>query len=150
MARYNRIFAGAVNKTMPQTIEKPVDVATAPGTLVTINGSGEFIAHATQGVYGAFYLLDKNSFEQADTDTNVPANGTGVGFFPEEDCRFYALVETATNCVEGVTLLTSNGSGALEVAASGDDVFAVADESYNNTTGSNQLVAVRFFKGRVA
>lgn len=150
MARYGTIFAGPVMKTMPPSVNLDVNAATAPGTIVTVDGDGEFIPHATQGVRSSFYILAENYLEQADTDTNVPANQTGVGYYPLEDKIFYVLMETGTSIVKDVTLMTSNGSGALEIAASGDDVFFIADETFNNTTGSNQLVAVRPFKGSVA
>lgn len=150
MARYGTVFAGPVQKTMPQSIERDVDVATAPGTLVTINSSDEFIAHASQGVRGSFFILSENTLTQDDTDTNIPANQTGIGYYPEMGCFFHALVETGTNMTAEVTLLTSNGSGVLEVAASGDEVLFVAAETYNNNTGSNQLVLVRPYQGSVA
>ena len=150
MARYGTIFAGPEIKTQPPILERPVDVATAPGTIVTINGTGEFVAHATQGVRGSFFVLREGLLTQDDTDTNIPANGTGLGMYPYDDKFFYVLVETGTSVVNEVTQLTSNGSGALEIATSGDEVLFVAAETYNNTTGSNQLVAVRPYKGSVA
>lgn len=150
MARYGTIFAGPVEKTMPYSRNTDVDVDLAPGTIVTLNGDQEFVAHATQGVRGAFYILAENYLTQDDTDTDIPANQTGIGYLPDESCFFHVLVETGTSVVRGVTQLTSNGSGALEIAASGDDVMFIADETYNNTTGSNQLVLVRPYKGSVA
>ncbi len=150
MARYGTIFAGGVEKTMPPSLNRDVDVALAPGTICTLNGDQEFVAHASQGVRGSFFILAEGYLTQDDTDTNIPANETGVGYYPLDDKFFYVLVETGTSVVNEVTLLTSNGSGALEIAASGDEVLFVAAETFNNTTGSNQLVAVRPYKGSVA
>ena len=150
MARYGTIFAGGIEKTMPPSVNRDADVALAPGTIVTLNPDGEFIAHASQGVRGSFFILAEGYLTQDDTDTNIPANGTGVGYYPLDDKFFYVLVETATSVVDEVTLLTSNGAGVLEIAASGDEVLFVAAETYNNTTGANQLVAVRPYKGSVA
>lgn len=150
MARYGTIFAGPVQKTMPQTLERTVDVATAPGSLVTINATDEFVVHGTQGVRGSFFILSESTITQDDTDTNIPVDNTGIGFYPEMGCFFHVLVETATDMTAEVTLLTSNGSGVLEVATTGDEVLFVAAETYNNTTGSNQLVLVRPYQGSVA
>lgn len=150
MARKGTIFAGSVNKTMPQSTERDVDAATAPGTIVTINNDNEFIPHATQGGRGSFFILSENTLTQDDTDTNIPANQTGIGYYPDQNCFYHVLVETGTNMTAEVTLLTSNGSGVLEVAASGDEVLFVATETYNNNTGSNQLVEVRPYIGSVA
>ena len=150
MARYGTIFAGPVQKTMPASVERPADVATAPGTLVTINSTDEFVAHATQGVRGSFFILSESTIIQDDTDTNIAANQTGIGFYPALDCFFHVLVETGSDLTAEVSLLTSNGSGVLEVATSGDEVLFVAAETYNNNTGSNQLVLVRPYQGSVA
>lgn len=150
MARYGTIFAGPVQKTMPHTLERPVDVATAPGSLVTINASDEFVVHGSQGVRGSFFILSESTIIQDDTDTNVAADQTGIGFYPQLDCFYHVLVETGSNLTAEVSLLTSNGSGVLEVAASGDEVLFVAAETYNNNTGSNQLVLVRPYQGSVA
>lgn len=150
MARYGTIFAGAIEKTQPQSIDRAVDVATAPGTIVTLNTDEEFIAHASQGVRGSFFILSEGTLTQDDTDTDIPANGSAVGYYPDQGCFYYVLVETGTNVTNEVTQLTSNGSGALEVATSGDEVLFIAAETYNNTSGNNELVAVRPYIGSVA
>lgn len=149
MARYGTIFAGSVQKTMPASVERLADVALAPGTIVTINATDEFIAHAAQGVRGSFFILSESTIIQDDTDTNIALGQTGIGYYPALDCFFNVLVETGTNMTAEVTLLTSNGTGALEVATTGDEVLFVAAETYNNNTGSNQLVTVRPYQGSV-
>lgn len=149
MGRYNVIYRGPAEMNMPHTEEAAMNAATAPGTLV-IKSSGKFAPHATQGTRPAFFILDKGNLTQSSVDDNIAANDTGVGFLPYDTGRFAVLVETGTNCVKDVTLLTNNTSGVLEVATSGDEVLFVADETYNNTTGSNQLVSVRPYKGSVA
>ena len=149
MARYGTVFAGAVQKTMPASIERAVDAATAPGTIVTINATDEFIPHASQGLRGSFFILSENTITQDDTDTNIPANQTGIGYYPALDCFYHVLVETGTNMTAEVTQLTSNGAGVLEVAAVGDEILFIAAETYNNTTGSNQLVLVRPYQGSI-
>ena len=150
MARYGTVFAGPVINTQPPSVERPVDVATAPGTIVTINGTNEFIAHAAQGIRGSFFILREGLLTQSDSDTDIPADETGIGMYPLDDQFFHVLVETATDMTAEVTLLTSNGSGVLEIAASGDEVLFVAAETFNNTSGSDQLTLVRPYKGSVA
>ena len=149
MARYNTIFAGPVNKTMPHTLEREMDANTAPGTLVTINTDDEFIPHAVQGARGSFFILSENTLEQQNADDNVLAARTGIGFYPQLDCYYHVLVETATNMTAEVTQLTSNGSGVLETALAGDEILFIAAETYNNNTGSNQLVLVRPYQGSI-
>lgn len=150
MARYGTVFAAPAEKTMPHSLNRAVDVETAPGTICTLNGDEEFIAHASQGVRGSFFIISEGFLTQDDADTNIPANNTAVGYYPAMDCRFNVLVETGTSVTNEVTQLTSNGSGALEVATSGDEVLFIAAETFNNTTGSNQLVTVRPYNGSVA
>lgn len=150
MARYNKIFAGPVGMVAPASVERVLNADTAPGTIVTINGSDEFIPHAAQGIRGSLFILSENTLQaQSNLDADIPAGRTGIGFYPDEACFFHALVETGVNMVAETTLLTTNGTGQLEVAAAGDEVIAVAAETYNNNTGSDQLVLVRPYKGSV-
>lgn len=150
MARYNTIFAGAIEKTQPQSVEFDVDVDTAPGTICTLNNDQEFVAHATQGVRGSFFILGEQQTTQSSPDDTITANQLATGYYPDQNCFFYVLVENNAALVNEVTLLTSNGSGVLEVAASGDEVLFVAAETYTNSSGSNQLATVRPYVGSVA
>ena len=149
MARYGTIFAGPVEKTQPASIERETDAALAPGTLVTIDGDQEFIAHANQGVRGSFFILSENTLEQQDTDTDVAAGVSGIGYYPDQDCFFYVLTEQSTACVAEVTQLTSNGSGVLEVAGAGDAVLFIAAETYTVSGSENELVLVRPYIGGI-
>ncbi len=152
MARYNTIFAGPVEKTQPMTLERPMDAALAPGSLVEINGDNEFMAHNSQGVRGSFFILANNTLEQQSPDDTVAAGVTGIGYYPDQNCFFHVLVEGGTACVAETTLLTSKGDGVAEIAASGDEVLFVAAETYTvaGAASTNQLVLVRPYVGRVA
>lgn len=150
MARHGTIFAGPIEKTQPQSEDFDVDVATTPGTICTLNTDQELVAHATQGGRGSFFIVGEQTTTQSDVETDIPANETATAFYPQQDCFYHVLVETGTNMTREVTQLTSNGSGVLEVAASGDEVLFIASETYNNTSGSNQLVLVRPYIGSVA
>ena len=152
MARYNTVFAGPIENTQPASIERPLNAAIAPGTLVTINASGNFIPHASQGVRGSFFILSENTLEQQyDIEQTVAAGVSGIGYYPDQQCFFHALVEQSAACVAEVTLLTSNGSGVLEVAASDDEVLFVAAETHTvRSSGGAEHVLVRPYVGTVA
>lgn len=149
MARYQTIFAGPVENTMPASEERTLAAALTPGSLVEINTANEFIVHAMQGVRNSFYILSENKLEQEDVETDIPAGVTGVAYYPDQQCFFYVRVEGGSNLIRGSTLLTSDGLGALEIAGQGDAVLFVAEETYNVPSGTPQLVAVRPYVGGI-
>ena len=55
---------------------------------------------------------------------------------------FNALVPTGNNIAKGDSL-TISATGRLVPVTTGDRVIAIADEAYNNTSGSDQLVRIR-------
>lgn len=143
MGRYNKIFRGPVEKDRPYAREAKADVALAPGTIVTLNTGGEWIAHDTAGARGDFAVLNEDFLGQQNTDTNIAANDVGVAYFPYPPYRFAALVATGNDITAVGTALASNGSGVLAIATTGQEILFFAEEVYNNNTGSNQLVRVR-------
>jgi len=62
---------------------------------------------------------------------------------------FNVRVPTGTNVAKGAEL-TTNATGHFVLTAAGDRIIAIAEEAYNNTTGSDQLVRVRAAKGHLA
>lgn len=148
MGRYNKIFAGPPQKVDPQVEEAPCNVALTPGQIVVLS-SGKWIAHATAGGRGRFRVLQDNYLALETVDTQIAANDTGIGLIPHADQLFYVLVATGNNLTKGDPLV-SNGSGVLaKGATSGHQILFWAEETYNNNTGSNQLVLARVASGTV-
>ncbi len=149
MARYNKIFRGPVEKDRPYTQEAIANVALPPGSIVTRNAAGAFILHATAAERGAFYVVSEDYLGQNDPDTDVLSGDTAVAYYPYPSYRFAALVATGNNVpLDGP--LTSNGAGILRIAVATEEALFYAEEAFNNTSGSNQLIRVRPAQGEVA
>lgn len=144
MARYNKIYAGPVQENLPQVVEKLTSAAILPGTIVADDGNGEWEPHGTAGGRGAYYVLQDNYLAMSGTATAVPDGDVGIGIIPMDEQLYRALVVTGSDVTEGDPL-SSNGSGVLRIAGatSGDEVLFFAAETYNNNTGSSQLILVR-------
>ncbi|PZR36483.1 hypothetical protein [Caulobacter segnis] len=148
MPRYNKIFAGPPGEVDVQVEEAPCNVSLTPGQLVVLS-SGKWVAHATAGGRGRYRVLQDNYLACEDVDTQIAANDTGVGLIPHGDLLFYVRVATGQNLAKGDALV-SNGSGVLvKGATSGHQILFWAEETYNNTSGSTQLVLVRPAQGTV-
>ncbi len=147
MPDYGTIFAGPPNATMPLSENAELDAATMPGTLVVVNGDNEFAAAATAGARGPFYILSENTFEQQNAQDEIPAGRTARAYWPDESCLFHVLLATGNNVSRRVTQLAVNTSGTLSVATTGQEVLFIAEESLNNTSGSDELILVRPYKG---
>lgn len=143
MGRHNKIFRGPVEMDRPYSEERVVTADTAPGTLVIVNNTtDQFVPHNDAGGRGSFFVLNEDFISQQDTDTNIRAGDIGVAYYPYEKYRFAALLATGNNVSRGQAL-ASNGTGQLRVAQAGEEVLFYAMETYNNDTGSNQLLRVR-------
>lgn len=141
--RANKIFAGPVTERQPQVLEAPVaGGALLPGTVVLLS-SGTLIAHNGANLRGLFGVLQENYLASEGTDTSIAVGAVGVAVLPLENYVLYARVATGQNVTKGAKLV-SNGSGALIIAAAGvKECLFYAEEAYNNTSGSSQLVRVR-------
>ncbi|WP_168072803.1 hypothetical protein [Caulobacter sp. SSI4214] len=148
MGRYNKIFAGPPCELDVQVEEAPCNVALTPGSIILL-GSGKWIAHNTAGGRGRIRVLQDNYLACEGVDVQVAANDTGIGLIPHGDLLFYVLVATGNNLAKGDPLV-SNGAGVLtKGATSGHQILFWAEETYNNTTGSSQLVLARPATGTV-
>lgn len=149
MARYNKIFAGPATEVTPQVEEAPCNVALTPGMIITRNGSGKFIAHATAGARGRVRVLQDNYLAMEGVDVQVAADDVGIGLIPLDEQLFYVRVATGNNLTKGDGLV-SNGAGLLAKAATqGHHILFWAEETYNNASGSSQLVLCRVAQGTV-
>ena len=140
MARFNKIYAGPVTQVTPQVRELPADVAITPGQLIVAT-AGEF-ALATAATVGKVWVAQDNYLVQEGTDTPYAIGDTVIGMELLDEQFFNVRVATGNNLVIG-SPLTPAASGALALAATADLVVAYSEETYNNNTGSAQLVRVR-------
>lgn len=147
MARYNAVFAGPVEKLKPQVKEMPAAASTAPGSIVVVSG-GQF-ALADANTTGKVYIAQENYLTMKGPDTAIAAGDTVMGLELDDSCLYRALVATGVNVAEDAAL-APGANGQLVLATAADRVVAFAEEAYNNTTGSAQLVQVRPAHGYVS
>lgn len=155
MARHNKIFAGPATENCPQVVEAAgaENQTIYPGQLIKL-ASGEFTT-ATASDNAKLYVAQDNYLAQKGVDAAIVENGEtteqgvvmGLEFLPGQ--MFNALVPTGNNIAKGDSL-TTNATGRLVPVTAGDRVVATADEAYNNTSGSDQLVRVRAALSHIA
>lgn len=149
MARYNKIYAGPVTETLPQVVEGPAATALTPGEIVTKTSNGKLTLHAVSGGGGAVLVVQENYLAMKGVDVDIAADDVAIGIVPLDEQLLRVRVATANNVVIG-SPLSSNGDGTVSIAATGEEVLFFAEEAYNNTSGSAQLVTVRKGKGVAA
>lgn len=137
MARYNKIFAGPVNAVLPQAIETLATEAIAPGSIVTAAG-----ALADDTTVGKVFVAQENYLEMKGVDDAYASGENLIALELLPSLFFNALVATGNNVTVGASL-SITAAGTLQIAGTSDFVVATADEAYNNTSGSAQLVRVR-------
>lgn len=74
---------------------------------------------------------------------------TMIGMEMLDEQFFNVRVPTGQNIARGAKL-TTNATGRFVIATTGHRIIATAEEAYNNTSGSDQLVRVRAAKGHLA
>lgn len=146
MARYNKIFAGPTSENTPQVHEAISAVAVKPGRIV-INSAGAFaLAGAT--TKGRVFIVSENTVALKDVDTDYAIGETIMAYEPLDEQVFRARLATANSAVGG-SELSCAANGELKIAATGEQVVFFSSETYNNTTGSGQLINVRAARGYI-
>lgn len=148
MARYNKIFAGPVTERLPQVQEALAAAAILPGLAIVFNGSGQFAIAGASTVEKVFIAQD-NYLQMKGVDEAWASGDTAIGMEMLDEQFFNVRVPTGTNIAKGARL-TTNAAGRFVPVAAGNRVIAIAEEAYNNTSGSDQLVRVRAAKGHLA
>lgn len=147
MARFNKIFAGPVEYTLPQVQERIKDTETLPGTAVKLSG-GKFVAAGAADAAKLFIVQD-NYLLQKGTDDAWAAGDRIIGMEVLDELFFNVRVPTGQNIAEG-DALTTDANGKFVKAGAGARIVMFAEESYNNTSGADQLVRARKGQGVAA
>ena len=148
MARYNKIYAGPVTEVTPQVRERPAAAAITPGQLIVITG-GQFTP-AGAATVGKVYVAQDNYLALEGVDTPYAIGDIVIGMELLDEQFFNVRIATGTNVVRGVTQLTTAASGKFAVATTGQRVIAIAEETYSNASGVDQLVRVRVARNQLA
>lgn len=148
MARYNKIFAGPFTEATPQVHESTAAAATLPGLAVVFNATGGF-AIAGASTNDAVFVAQDNYLTLKGVDDEWKAGDRMIGMAMLDVQLFNVRVPTGQNITKGAKL-TTNATGRFVLAVADDRIIATAEEAFNNTTGSDQLVRVRAAKSHLA
>ncbi|WP_311271050.1 hypothetical protein [Sphingobium sp. WCS2017Hpa-17] len=140
MARYNKIFLGPVDQNKPQVQERICAAAVLPGTALIESGAN--FAQAGAAAATKVYIAQDDYLALKDVDTAWPAGDRVVGMEPLDELFFACRVPTGNNIARGGNL-TTNAAGKFVPATTGQRVIMIAEETYNNTSGADQLVRAR-------
>ena len=144
MARYNKIFAGPVSENVPQAREATSAAALTPGQLV-VESSGAFVV-APASTAGHIFVVEENYVALKGVSTAYGIGETVIALRMLDEQFFNVLIPTGVNVAKHAPL-SPGASGKAKIAATTNYVFAFAEEAYNNTSGSDQLIRVRAAHG---
>lgn len=144
MARYNTIFAGPDSENLPQAEEAIASVDVLPGLLVTLT-AGQF-ALGVAATATAIYVARENYLAHKSVDQATTAGNTLVANVPLDEQLFNLRFATGINVTKGAAI-GLGAAGRPVLAAAGARVIGYADETFNNNTGSDQLIRVRAVAG---
>ncbi|MGR9076251.1 hypothetical protein [Rhizobium leguminosarum] len=144
MARYNKIYGGPVEEVKPQVHEAICATSVLPGTAV-VRTAGAFVA-AVAASKGRMFVVQDNYLAMKGVDDAWPAGDRIIGMELLDEQLFRVRVPTGTSITQDAAL-TVNAAGKFIPAVAGNHVVAFANETYNNTSGADQLVSVRAAKG---
>jgi hypothetical protein len=142
MARYNKIFLGPVEKNKPQVRELPAaDSDLTPGNLLVIV-SGEF-DNAAATTVGKVWIAQDNYLAMKGVDTDYATDDVVIGMELLPEMLYAGRIANGVNISAIGTALTPAAGGLLAIASTSDKVIGYAEEVYNNTSGSEQLIRFR-------
>ncbi|MGR9253278.1 hypothetical protein [Rhizobium leguminosarum] len=144
MARYNKIYGGPVEEVKPQVHEAICATSVLPGMAV-VRTAGAFVA-AVAASKGRMFVVQDNYLAMKGVDDAWPAGDRIVAMELLDEQLYRVRVPTGTSITQDAAL-TVNAAGKFIPAVAGNHVVAFANETYNNTSGADQLVSVRAAKG---
>lgn len=141
MARHNTIWAGPDSENMPQKDEAIASVPLTPGMLVTLNASDQFVL-AVAATQTAIRVVQDNYLTMKGVDDVIPAGQTAMGLIMLDEQFFNLRFASGINIVKGAAIAIG-AAGAPVLATAGSRIIGYAAETFNNNTGTTQLVRVR-------
>lgn len=147
MPRFNKIYAGPVTEVTPQVQERICAATVLPGIALVESGSAFAVAGAN--ALDKLYIAQDNYLALKGTDDAWPAGDTVIGMEALDEQFFNVRVPTGVNVARGAKL-TTNATGKFVLATTGQNVAVVAEEAFNNNTGSDQLVRARVARRNTA
>lgn len=144
----NLIFAGPTTQNVPQVKEKLAGAAFLPGAIVTLDASDEFIPHGVAGGRGRYYVAQENYLVMKNVDDTYSTGDLAIGMIPLDEQFFYVRVGASQTITED-DALSSNGSGNLIAAVTGDEILFYAEEAVTTGVGETALVLARVNSGVV-
>lgn len=141
MPRLNKIFAGPFTDATPQVQERPAAASILPGIAIVDSGTTFTVAGANSAE--KLFVAQDNYLALKGVDDAYATGDTAIGLEMLNEQFFNVRVPTGVSVTRGQTKLTTSAAGKFVIATTGQRVVAVAEETYNNNTGSDQLVRVR-------
>jgi hypothetical protein len=136
----NVIYAGPIGSEPQYAEAKAGAEGILPGSLL-IKSAGDFVVHDAEGQGGPFYIANKDTLSQTGVDAEYTEGDTVFAFDPAPTELFYVRVAEGENVTALDTALTSDGAGALKIAADdgSEEVVAYAQEIENFTSAGGLL-----------
>lgn len=142
MARYNKIFLGPVEKTLPQVMElTAADGDISPGNLLVV-ASGEF-DNAAATTVGKVWIAQDNYLAMKTVDDDYLDGDRVIGMELLPDMLYAGRIANGVNITAIGTPLTPAAGGLLAIASTSDKIVGYSEEVYNNNTGAEQLIRFR-------
>lgn len=146
MARFNKIYIGPVDETKPQVRERKSAVALLPGRLV-VETTGAW-ALAAVGTKGRIHIVQDNYLAMKGVDDAWTIGDTVIGMNPLDEQIYAVRVPTGVSVTIDAEL-SPGANGEVKLSATTEMVVFHAGETYNNTSGSSQLIRVRAAKSYI-
>lgn len=145
MTTSNVVYAGPVTANAPLMAEAKIasGQTLVGGNLVELS-SAEWVAHGTADVGGDIYIIDMDTIGQKAVGDTLVAGQSHPAFIPEVGKSYNLILASAQTVAKGASL-SSNGAGAVKVAATDgtDEALFVAEEALT-TTGATARIKARY------
>lgn len=140
MPRYTKILLGPTRKNDPQVWEAEAAASILPGTFVSVNDAGAFVPLAGDDLAR---IAQENYLALRGVDVAYSAGDRVIAVEPQDDVLYAGRLATGQNVTRVGLPLSVNAAGHLVVAGADARIVAFSDETYNNDTGSTQLLSIR-------
>lgn len=145
MTTANTVFAGPVESVKPLMSEAKIATGeTITGGMLVELSSGEWVVHGTGDVGGDVYVIDMDTIGQKAVADTLTVGQSAAAFIPQVGYSYNVVLAASQTVAKGASL-SSNGAGAIKVAATdgSDEALFVADEAVT-TTGATGRIRVRY------